>query len=67
MADEIRVGVIGYGWVGKAMKELFPVSVVYDPALKGTVIAEDDRYVHEVVDDKDLMLQELVLAEVDIN
>lgn len=30
----MKVGIVGYGWVGKAMKQLFPDAVVYDPALK---------------------------------
>lgn len=30
------ISLIGYGWVGKAMKELFPDAYVYDPAYGGT-------------------------------
>jgi len=29
-----KVGIIGYGWVGKAMKQLFPDAYVYDPHQK---------------------------------
>jgi UDPglucose 6-dehydrogenase len=28
-----KIAVIGYGWVGKAMQQLFPDSYIYDPAL----------------------------------
>jgi UDPglucose 6-dehydrogenase len=28
----MTVGIIGYGWVGKAMKYLFPYATIYDPA-----------------------------------
>ena len=31
-----KVGIIGYGWVGKAMKQLFPNALVYDPNLMRT-------------------------------
>lgn len=30
----MKVTIIGYGWVGKAMKQLFPDAYVYDPFLK---------------------------------
>jgi len=30
----MKIAIWGYGWVGKAMKVLFPEAVVYDPALK---------------------------------
>lgn len=50
-----KVAIIGYGWVGKAMKQLFPVSVVYDPAQVGLIIASDDRYDHVVIDDKSIV------------
>lgn len=30
----MKIAIIGYGWVGKAMKQLFPEAIVYDPALK---------------------------------
>jgi UDPglucose 6-dehydrogenase len=29
-----KVAIIGYGWVGKAMAQLFPEAHVYDPFLK---------------------------------
>jgi UDPglucose 6-dehydrogenase len=29
-----KIGITGYGWVGKAQHELFPDAVVYDPYLK---------------------------------
>lgn len=29
-----QIGVVGYGWVGKSMHEMFPEAAVYDPALK---------------------------------
>ena len=31
---KLKVGIFGYGWVGKAMKKLFPDAVIYDPHLK---------------------------------
>lgn len=30
---QIKTAIIGYGWVGKAMHQLFPASLVHDPAL----------------------------------
>ncbi|PJE65247.1 hypothetical protein COU91_02715 [Candidatus Saccharibacteria bacterium CG10_big_fil_rev_8_21_14_0_10_47_8] len=30
----MTVKIYGYGWVGKAMKELFPDALVHDPAKK---------------------------------
>lgn len=27
----MKVGIVGYGWVGKSMKQLFPEAMVYDP------------------------------------
>jgi UDPglucose 6-dehydrogenase len=32
-----QIGIIGFGWVGKAMKELFPDAIVYDPFITETV------------------------------
>lgn len=32
----MKVAIIGYGWVGKAMHNLFPDAVVYDPILYGS-------------------------------
>lgn len=32
--SELRCGITGYGWVGKAQHELFPEAKVYDPALE---------------------------------
>jgi nucleotide sugar dehydrogenase len=32
----MKVGIIGVGWVGKAMQKLFPDAVVYDPVIYGT-------------------------------
>lgn len=29
-----KVGIIGYGWVGKAMAQLFPDAIIYDPFVK---------------------------------
>jgi len=29
----MTVGIVGYGWVGKAMHRLFPDAVIYDPYL----------------------------------
>lgn len=34
MNSKVQVGIIGYGWVGKFMKELFPEACVYDPNIK---------------------------------
>ena len=31
--DKTTVAIIGYGWVGKAMYQLFPDAYIYDPAL----------------------------------
>jgi len=33
----MKVGIIGYGWVGKAMHKLFPEAMIYDPNLVDTV------------------------------
>lgn len=32
----MKVGIVGMGWVGKAMQKLFPDAVVYDPSIYGT-------------------------------
>jgi len=32
----MKVAILGYGWVGKSMKQLFPKALVYDPFLKET-------------------------------
>lgn len=37
----MKVGIIGYGWVGKAMFKLFPDALVYDPALKYKTTKEE--------------------------
>lgn len=29
----MKIGIVGYGWVGKAMKKLFPDAAVYDPVI----------------------------------
>ena len=29
--SKIKIGICGYGWVGKSMKQLFPNALVYDP------------------------------------
>ena len=36
-----KVGIIGYGWVGKAMHRLFPDALLYDPYLAHTEKQED--------------------------
>ena len=35
-----NVGIVGYGWVGKSMKRLFPDAYVYDVAMKHTTKKE---------------------------
>src|SRR3990167_1132567 len=32
----MKVGIIGYGWVGKAMGKLFPYALVHDPVVGKT-------------------------------
>ncbi|HZX14984.1 MAG TPA: hypothetical protein VFF49_11370 [Thermodesulfobacteriota bacterium] len=32
----MKVGIVGLGWVGKAMHKLFPDAVIYDPNIYGT-------------------------------
>lgn len=43
VAIGMTVGICGYGWVGKAMKELFPSAHVYDPILKKGTRAEINK------------------------
>lgn len=38
----MRVGIIGHGWVGKAMKNLFPDAHVYDPYVPGIILANKE-------------------------
>ncbi len=35
-----EVGIVGFGWVGKAQKQLFPDAVVYDPVLPESATKE---------------------------
>lgn len=35
------VAIIGYGWVGKSMKQLFPEAIFYDPQLHDSVTKEE--------------------------
>jgi UDPglucose 6-dehydrogenase len=37
----MKVGIIGLGWVGKSMKDLFPAALVHDPAYGGSVTKTD--------------------------
>jgi UDPglucose 6-dehydrogenase len=38
-----KVGIVGYGWVGKAMFKLFPDALVYDPVLmEGWLVEKED-------------------------
>lgn len=45
-----KVGIIGYGWVGKAMNDLFPDALVYDPyinvmdAVTVNYVTENDKH-----------------------
>lgn len=44
-----KVGIIGYGWVGKAMQKLFPDAKIYDPSIyastKGNVNGTDVAFI----------------------
>lgn len=42
-----KVAIVGFGWVGKSMFQLFPDSVVYDPAQKGSLITDDKNEVNK--------------------
>ena len=33
----MKVGIIGYGWIGKATQKLFPNAQVYDKYIEGTI------------------------------
>lgn len=37
----MKVGICGFGWVGKAMFKLFPDALVYDPAVESLTTQED--------------------------
>lgn len=37
----MKVAIIGAGWVGKSMKQLFPDALVYDPILKDSVTKKE--------------------------
>lgn len=37
-----KVGIIGYGWVGKAMRQLFPDALIYDPGLEKPELEDKD-------------------------
>lgn len=37
-----KVGIIGYGWVGKSMHQLFPQADVYDPNLDGLSATKEE-------------------------
>ena len=39
----MKVAIIGYGWVGKAMKKLFPGAYVYDPIICDTTKAKANK------------------------
>lgn len=43
----MKVGIIGYGWVGRAMEELFPDAYIYDPAILEFSFEENYRLVNE--------------------
>lgn len=46
------VGIIGYGWVGKAMRQMFPDAYTYDDALlQGSIprMSKDDAYAADIV------------------
>ena len=51
----MRVGIVGFGWVGKSMKNLFDRAIVYDPLIAGRVIEEDEYHnaLERVTDDKE--------------
>lgn len=40
----MTVSIWGYGWVGKAMKQLFPSAYVYDTAMPDTSISEANKH-----------------------
>lgn len=50
-----KVGIIGFGWVGQAMKKLFPEAIIYDPYLKtnSTQFSKDEIENLKFVDDKE--------------
>src|SRR3990167_6026282 len=39
----MKIGICGYGWVGKSMKDLFPDAYVYDPLLFPEQLQEDAK------------------------
>lgn len=45
---ETKISIIGFGWVGKAMYDLFPGVIVYDPVLVGRELLDGNR----IIDDK---------------